>query len=277
MMKIRHNKKRNTAFVYEALIREGTSAILQKDEARCNKVVAIIKKHFKDGSILKKDLDCYKSLYENQNLSELNSARIIKEARTQKRMIDPSGLFAAQTGLIHDINKDVEPSVFNNFVPNYRSLANIYQMFSDSTNPKDAVLLENLVIGDMVKKTEQEEKQEVDSLVVNSFVQKFNQKYKEELFEEQKTLLGLYIQSFVDNSVEFKSFLNEEISRLKNELKKAKSEEYIDSDEDMTEKANEILLKLESFKKTEISDNILLTVLKVQSLIRETSSDGNSN
>ncbi len=277
MMKIRHNKKRNTAFVYEALIREGTSAILQKDEARCNKVVAIIKKHFKDGSILKKDLDCYKSLYENQNLSELDSARIIKEARAQKRMIDPNGLFAAQTGLIHDINKDVEPSVFNNFVPNYRSLANIYQMFSDSTNPKDAVLLENLVIGDMVKKIEQEEKQEVDSLVVNSFVQKFNQKYKEELFEEQKTLLGLYIQSFVDNSVEFKSFLNEEITRLKNELKKAKSEEYIASDEEMTEKANEILLKLESFKKTEISDNILLTVLKVQSLIRETSSDGNSN
>lgn len=150
-------------------------------------------------------------------------------------------------------------------------------MFSDSTNPKDAVLLENLVIGDMVKKIEQEEKQEVDSLVVNSFVQKFNQKYKEELFEEQKTLLGLYIQSFVDNSVEFKSFLNEEITRLKNELKKAKSEEYIASDEEMTEKANEILLKLESFKKTEISDNILLTVLKVQSLIRETSSDGNSN
>jgi hypothetical protein len=277
MMKTRHNKKRNTAFVYEALIREGTSAILQKDEARCNKVVAIIKKHFKDGSILKKDLDCYKSLYENQNLSELDSARIIKEARIQKRMIDSSSLFTAQTGLIHDINKDVEPSVFNNFVPNYRSLANIYQMFSDSTNPKDAVLLENLVIGDMVKKIEQEEKQEVDNLVVNSFVQKFNQKYKEELFEEQKTLLGLYIQSFVDNSVEFKSFLNEEISRLKNELKKAKSEEYIASDEDMTEKANEILLKLESFKKTEISDNILLTVLKVQSLIRETSLDGNSN
>ena len=150
-------------------------------------------------------------------------------------------------------------------------------MFSDSTNPKDAVLLENLVIGDMVKKIEQEEKQEVDNLVVNSFVQKFNEKYKEELFEEQKTLLGLYIQSFVDNSVEFKSFLNEEIYRLKTELNKAKSEEYIASDEEMTEKANEILLKLESFKKTEINDNILLTVLKVQSLIRETSSDGNSN
>ena len=152
-MKTRHNKKRNTAFVYEALIREGTSAILQKDESRCNKVVAIIKKHFKDGSILKKDLDCYKSLYENENMTELDSARIIREARAQKRMIDPNGLFKAQTGLIHDINKEVEPSVFNNFVPNYKSLANIYQMFSDSTNPKDAVLLENLVIQNMTKKT----------------------------------------------------------------------------------------------------------------------------
>ena len=276
-MKTRHNKKRNTAFVYEALIREGTSAILQKDESRCNKVVAIIKKHFKDGSILKKDLDCYKSLYENENMTELDSARIIREARAQKRMIDPNGLFKAQTGLIHDINKEVEPSVFNNFVPNYKYLANIYQMFSDSTNPKDAVLLENLVIQNMTKKTEQQEQQQVDNLVINTFVTKFNEKYDTELFEEQKTLLNLYIQSFVDNSLEFKSFLNEEISRLKSELEKAKLQNHISNDEEMFKKANQVLLRLESFKKTEINDSMLLTVLKVQSLIRETSSDGNSN
>ena len=45
-MKIRHNKKRNTAFVYEALIREGTAAILKKDEAKRDKIVALLKKHF---------------------------------------------------------------------------------------------------------------------------------------------------------------------------------------------------------------------------------------
>ena len=49
-MKTRHNKKRNTAFVYEALIREGLSAILQKDESsRVIGLLHIIKKHFKDG------------------------------------------------------------------------------------------------------------------------------------------------------------------------------------------------------------------------------------
>ena len=276
-MKTRHNKKRNTAFVYEALIREGTSAILQKDEARCNKIVAIIKKHFREGSILKKDLDCYKSLYENQNLSKLDSARIIQEAKTQKRLIDPSGLFVAQTDLIHDINKEVEPSVFNNYVPNYKSLANIYQMFSDSTNPKDAVLLENLVIENMTKKVTLIEETKVDNLVINTFVEKFNKKYDQELLEEQKTLLNLYIQSFVDNSLEFKTFLNEEISRLKQQLQKAKTQEYVSNDEDMLEKANQVLLKLESFKKTELSDNMLLTVLKVQSLVKETETDGDRN
>jgi hypothetical protein len=277
MMKIKHNKKRNTAFVYEALIREGTSAILQKDESRCNKIVAIIKKHFKDGSVLKKDLECYKSLYESSNLSELDSARIIKEAKTQKSVIDSDILFEAQTDLIHDINKEVKSSVFNNFVPNYKSLANIYQMFSNSTSPKDAVLLENLVIASMINVSNTKEEQSVDRLVVETFINKFNKKYKDELYEEQKTLLNLYIQSFVDNSVEFKTFLNEEISRLKTELAKATLKEDISNDEEMTTKANAILLKLESFNRTEINEQVLLTVLKVQSLVRETGTNGDNN
>ena len=45
-MKKRHNKKRNIAFVYEALIREATVAILRKDMDRRDKVLNIIKTHF---------------------------------------------------------------------------------------------------------------------------------------------------------------------------------------------------------------------------------------
>ena len=183
-MKIKHNKKRNTAFVYEALIREGTSAILQKDEQRCYKIVNIIKKHFKDDSVLKRDLECYRSLYENQNLSEVDSVRIIKEARAQKRLIDPQGLFIAQTELIHDINKEVESSVFNNFVPNYKSLANIYHMFSDTITPKDSVILENLVMSSMVSEGKQDNHVKVDSLVVKTFIDKFN-KAKSALSDEK--------------------------------------------------------------------------------------------
>ena len=38
-MKIRHNKKRNTAFVYEALVREATAAILKEDAERKDKTI----------------------------------------------------------------------------------------------------------------------------------------------------------------------------------------------------------------------------------------------
>ena len=106
-MKIKHNKKRNTAFVYEALVREATVAILKEDVERKEKAVSIIKKHFHSQSILRQDLDCYRSLYENQSLDEKTSQKILNEVRMQKHMLDPTGLFKQQTELIHDINKEL--------------------------------------------------------------------------------------------------------------------------------------------------------------------------
>ena len=135
-MKIKHNKKRNTAFVYEILIKEATVAILKKDTKRRDNVINIIKKHFKSDSLLRKDLECYRSLYENQSLTQLTSEKIIKEVKLQKRLLDAARLFKQQTALIHDINKEASSSIFNNFIPNYKTLATIDQIFSDRISPK---------------------------------------------------------------------------------------------------------------------------------------------
>jgi len=278
-MKTRYNKKRNTAFVYEALIREGTSAILQKDDVRCNKVVSIIKEHFKPGTILRKDLECYQALYENQSTNKEDCRNIIKEARLQKSYLNPEILFKEQTSLIHSINKEVESSVFDNFVPNYKSLANIYQMFSFSSAPKEKVLLEKVVVEDMliIESSSTENTDEIDGLVVESFVKKFNEKYDDTLLQEQKTLLNLYIKSFVDNSLEFKIYLNEEISRLKQQIENAKQQDDIVQDAEMLDKTNQVMEKLDSFQNTEINENVILSVLKIQSLCEETSQNASSN
>jgi hypothetical protein len=276
-MKTKHNKKRNTAFAYEALIREGTSAILQDDHKRKIKVVNIIKKHFKTNSLLKKDLDCYRSLYEGQGLETEDCNRIIREAKLQKMLIDPQALFKKQSDFIHDVNKEFDASIFSNFVPNYKSLANIYQMFSKNNSPRDAVLLEKMVLDSMSDKEIKSELSDVDNVVINSFVEKFNTKYDNQLFEEQKSVLNLYIKSFVDNSVEFKMFLNEEIARLKKEVELAKASKHISEDKDMAEKTSLIADKLDSLKATEINEEILSTILKVQSLVRETTENGNNN
>ena len=124
-MKIKHNKKRNTAFVFESLLREATVAIIKGDTDKQHKVVQIIKKHFTADSELKKHLECYRSLYENQSLDAQISEKILTEAKMASRLIDPHGLFKSQTELINDINTTLSPSVFNNFVPNYKTLTTI--------------------------------------------------------------------------------------------------------------------------------------------------------
>ena len=269
-MKIRHNKKRNTAFVFESLMREATVAILKGDDKRKNIVLEIVKRHFKPDSELKKHFQCYKSLYENQDLDIHTSEKILREAKMASRLIDPQGLFRQQSALIGDINQELSPSVFGNFVPNYKTLATIDQIFSDRTSPKNRVMLEGVIVGNMVKRgAVDSEDAIIDDLTVRFFTDKFNEKYTDTLAEEQKQLLSYYITSFTDNAVGLKSFLNEEIGRLKDSLVSSANSSIFETDNEMSRKASRIVEKLNSFKKTEINDSVLLTILKTQELVKE--------
>ena len=246
-MKIRHNKKRNTAFVFESLMREATVAIIKDDQGRKDTVIKIIKEHFKPGSILKQHLECYRSLYENQSLPREISEKVLREAKMASRLIDPQGLFKQQTDLINDINSDLSPSVFSNFVPNYKTLATIDQIFCDKVAPKSRVMLENTIVDNMTKAAPADLiSEEVDDTTIKCFVEKFNDKYSTSLAEEQKELLTHYITSFTDNAVGLKSFLNEEITRLKKQIVKHSENEIFQEDLEMHDKTVKIVEKLDT-------------------------------
>jgi hypothetical protein len=66
-MRLKHNKKRNTAFVYEALIRELTESVVKNNKNKQNKIVSIIKDHFNNSSVLKEELT---SLSTRQGISK---------------------------------------------------------------------------------------------------------------------------------------------------------------------------------------------------------------
>ena len=278
-MKNKHNKKRNSAFIYEALVREATVAILKKDSKRQQKAVNLIKKYFTEGSVLKRDLECYRSLYKTQNVDRFTCEKIIKESKLTRLVIDSQELFDKQTELIHDVNKTLSPDVFNNFVPNYKTLATISQIFSHKISPKNQVILESEIAQHMMQATTIKTKDlnDVDNVVYRTFVQKFNDKYNEDLLEEQKELLTRYIVSFVDNALDLKVYLNEEIQRLKTALESAKNIAEIKEDSDMSQKTDRILQRLQEFAEQPLSDGLLLTVMKTQQLVREINTDGNSS
>jgi hypothetical protein len=248
-MKNRHNKKRNTAFVFEALAREATVAIIKGDNERKEKVVSIVRKHFTTDSLLKKDLECYRSLYENQDLDEPTSKKIMEAAMAAKRLIDADGLFKQQTAVINDINKDLSPDTFNNFVPNYKSLATIAKMFN-TNSPKQSVMLEARIVEGMTGK------------------------YGSSLLEEQKNLLNNYISSFSQDDLEAKIYFNRELGRLKQSLSEATKIEEIANDPEMLKKTQAVRERLETLsKETSLNESTLLTIMKTQQLVKEIHDD----
>ena len=276
-MKNKHNKKRNTAFVFEALAREATVAIIKGDTERKAKVVSIVRKHFTGDSLLKKDLECYRSLYENQNLDETTSKKIVEAVLAAKRLIDPDGLFKQQTEVINDINKELSPQTFNNFVPNYKSLATIAKMFN-TNSPKQKVMLEAKILEGMVGGINTEVLESMDSLTFRTFTKKFNQKYRDDLLQEQKELLNQYISSFSNEELELKIYLNRELGRLKESLEKATEVEEVAADEEMINKTKLVKKRLENLSsETTLTEATLFTILKTQELVKEIYDDGSNS
>ena len=271
-MKQRHNKKRNTAFLYEALNRELTISILEKNTDRRNTSLSILKEFFKKDSILAKELSLYQNMIDVEGMSPPTANKLIQETRFLHATLDEKKVFNQQTKLINTINKKLSKDVFSYFVPNYKSLATIYQIFNAPVGSKERVLLEENLINSMVKEevSQEEPSLRTDDLVYKTFVEKFNEQYNGKLAEEQKTLLEKYIFSFADGGLEFKIFLNEEVSRLKSELSAARKSKELIEDSEMSEKANQVFQMLEEYKTKSFTDSKdLIGVLRVQELVRE--------
>ena len=277
-MRIRHNKKRNTAFIFECLVRSATVAILKNNATHKKKIINIIKEHFASSSVLKTDLECYRSLAGRQGLSRSVAQKILQEARIYRTQVQSNELFAAQTRLIANINQELGPTTFASFVPNYKALATISQLFSPKTSPKNRVLLENKIISNMILCAPSRPKEyPIDTTVYNLFVKKFNQKYDDALLAEQKNLLNCYVNSFADNALSLKVFLNEELRRLKNALHKAKSVSEIHQDLKMKEKTDALIERLTSYSQKPIDEDGLLTILRTQAIVKEIYTDGDSS
>tara|TARA_R110002110_G_scaffold63935_3_gene177085 strand:+ start:309 stop:1139 length:831 start_codon:yes stop_codon:yes gene_type:complete len=275
-MKLKHNKRRNTAFLYEVLVKELTRSTIQNNIKKKQFVVAALKEFFNKNSVLGKELEIYKTLNETFALREKDAEKLLSEIKKMyKSALNPEGIYSEQSKLISKINKNISPNAFSNFVPNYKSLASIFQIFNENTPIKSRILMERQIIKRMTSKKQETEKQntQVSNTTMKIFAKKFNNTYGE-LFGEQKELLSKFISSFKDNGLELKMFLNEEIARLKKEVINSMELEEIKTDSDMVSKSENVLKLLENLKGQYITENILVKVLKVQKLINEIKLDG---
>ena len=272
-MKKRHNKKRNTAFLFEILVRELTKSFVSKDSGRSSRIKKMFKESFGDRSILKKELDCYKALREKSGLDKYTAEKLVFETKRVYNSLDQDEVFLEQSKLIKRINTNLGSEVYKNFVPNYKTYATISQIFGDKTPVKNRVLLESEIIDNLVTEgKKQEDMKTVDSLVVRTFTDNFNKKYAG-LVESQRELLENYIVSFLDNGVDFKIFLVEQLNVIKSKIKDSLKLEEVKNDKDMIESTKKTLSIVENFDVSSFGKKDLIKVLKLQNLVNEYKKD----
>ena len=99
----KHNKKRNTAFIYEALVREIVKQSVTKNSKKRNTAIKIMKEAFAPKTELRKELDLYKTLIENSDLEHSIAEKILIETKNQHSKINQKQLFKEQSATISRI------------------------------------------------------------------------------------------------------------------------------------------------------------------------------
>mgnify|MGYP003126888649 CR=1 FL=1 len=274
-MKAKHNKKRNTAFLYEVLTRELTKTIVEQDGKKAGIIKGIFKSHFSSSTALGRELTCYKALCESSELDQYTAEKMIFSAKKEHEKLDKSKVFQEQSQVIKKINKSLGSEVYKNFVPNYRSYATIAQIFNDTTPVKSRVLLERQVLSEMTSAVSEKDSLEpVDSLVVRSFADRFNDQY-DNLLPEQRNLLSKYILSFGPNEADFKICVMNELKRIQTGVEKSLQLEEVKSDEEMVSSTHKVLEKIKGFNVSNLSKDQVLEILKLQNLVNEYQANAN--
>jgi len=275
MPRNRHNKKRNTAFLYEALLKEVTKAIISGDKGAKRTAIGILKESFAPRTILSEELELYKTLLETKEMDNLTAEKIVFQVRQARNNIKESDIAEAQNRLISRVNKELSSSVYSNFVPNYKNIATISQLFStdeSNANIKSGVLLEQKIVTSMMEDSSTSEvpkMKPIDNLVFKSFVSKYNKEYSSGILNEQKELLNRYILSFSDNGVDVNIYLNEELARLHGVLTDALVSAEIKTDATMIESTKRVISMIDGFRKTPVDKDLIEDVLKIQNLVSE--------
>jgi len=273
MNKLKHSKFKNTGVLFELLVRQIASDTLNEKNSPA---LSIIKKHFKNGSELSKELKLYQFLVKEKFDSNYKAGEFLNIVLSERKKLNDSLLKREKYNLIKTINERFNVSDFFKYrVNNYKSLASIYKLFenNESVSPKEWVDCKTVILENVTKKVKTvkeivtdeytKESKDVRLLAYKFLVDKFNDKYKG-LTTEQKSVLRNYINN-IDNSDNLKRFILGETKKLKNEFSKIKV-----SDKVYSIKLKEVIGLIDGLSNTKIvSETRALGLLRYYQLLNE--------
>jgi hypothetical protein len=268
-MKPKHNKKRNTSFLFEALVRVLTRSVIRENTQAVTSIKKILREYFSHSTVLSKDLECYNALLHSRGLDKYTAEKMIFRAKRERESLGDEEIFKSQSQLIRQINESIGPTVYGTFVPNYKALATIAQLFTGSPSIQDRILLEQQIVENMMgEETISEPMKPQDDLVISTFQKNFNDRYGV-LLPEQKDVLRHYVLSFGDEEAHFKVYMATTLGKIKEEVEKSLSCPEVAEDATMVENTHLLLKRIDTYDVNSLSHDDILKVVKMQQLVRE--------
>lgn len=233
---IKHNKLRNTGILFELLVRQITSDVMENKQHGI--AVQLMREFFNSKKELGKELMLYRSFFNVQRLSEQKAFQFLNLVNEQRKQLDQNKLNLEKYRLIKEIKNNFDlKEFFSARIPSYKIYASIYKNFDAAVNGiNDVFLVEELansqftlvehLSGKISNKQIQEnnelaniirgQDEQIRFLSYKILIERFNEKYKG-LDESQRKLLQEYIYN-ASNISKLKTFTQAESRKLAKEI-----------------------------------------------------------
>ena len=278
MRKVKHNKIRNTGLLFEFLLRQITSDVLNKDNSNA---VEIVKKRFSENTELGKELALYNIIINKKFKSDKQADYFINEVVKTREGLNNSVLRRERYNLIKEIQTNYDLQKFlSSKVPNYKIYASVFKLFEYSNNlsPDEKTesffnIVEHITSNDKSIKLSETVRELPDDedlriLTYRTLLEKFNQKY----------ILREYINN-ISNTNSLKDTLREIVNGLKKDLKQHSKNL---KDKVVKIKMNEAIKSIDKFcglndKSKVVKDSYVLQTMRYLELLKETKKGANKN
>ena len=285
MRKVKHNKIRNTGLLFEFLLRQITSDVLNKDNGQA---VKIVKEKFNENTELGKELALYNVLITKKFKSDTKADYFINEVMKARNDLNNSVLRRERYNLIKEIQSNYNLQKFmSSKVPNYKTYASIYTLFefNKSLSPDQKTesffnIVEHVTTDEKSIKLSETvrtlpDDEDLRILTYKTLLEKFNQKYTK-LSGAQKNLLREYINN-ISNTNSLKDTLKEIVKGLKEDLKQHSKNL---KDEVVKIKMTEALKSINEFcglndKSNVVKDEYVIQTMRYLELLKELKKSGN--
>lgn len=282
---IKHNKLRNTGILFELLVRQITSDVMENKKDGI--AVKLMREFFNSKKELGKELMLYRAFFNVQNLSEQKAFQLLRLVSEQRKSLDQSALNTQKYLLIKEIKSNFNlKEFFSARIPSYKIYASIYKNFDSAANGMNEITnIEELANSQFTiveylsgKSTNKEIKEsselatiirsqedDIRFLAYKILIERFNEKYKG-LDDAQKKLLQEYIYN-ISNTSKLKTYTQTESQSLATELSKLSSKV---KDKVVRIKLTEVISQLTKIKSAQvIKENHMTAMLIGYEILKE--------